>query len=209
MPGPQTQHKGKVYFTYLLFFFFWKSPRFSPVIFSVVPELVVLRTGHVEARDASVGARGRLQPGSIHVAACRESSKPWAPGVAPVRGGSPAKDGGGERPAAGRGGPAQVRRAVHGGVGTRQHVGLASWVGRAGGEAALLASHSPRHFSDSHGAGANGARIELSHGRAPRTPLLRASAARVLIIEPAPSRQPRAGARGRAAPAAQPAARAT
>ena len=112
----------------------------------------------VAPRDAPVRARRRLQPGSIHVAACWKPSKPWAPGVAPVGGGSPAKDGGGERQAAVRGDPAQGRRGVHGVVGTRWRVGLASWVARADA-AALFASYSPRHGRASDGARADGARM--------------------------------------------------
>lgn len=137
---------------------------------------------HVAPRDTPVRARRRLQPGSIHVAACWKPSKPWAPGVAPVGGGSPAKDGGGERQAAVRGDPAQGRRGVHGVVGTRWHVGLASWLARADA-AALFASYSPRHGRASDGARADGARITAitsAGSRASRAPLLRASAARVL-----------------------------
>jgi hypothetical protein len=115
----------------------------------------------VAPRHAPVRARRRLQPGSIHVAACWKPSKPWAPGVAPVGGSSPAKDGGGERQAAVRGDPAQGRRGVHGhGSSGRWRVG--AWVARADA-AALFASDSPRHGGASDGARAGGARMIAIH----------------------------------------------
>ena len=113
---------------------------------------------HVAPRDTPVRARRRLQPGSILLAACWKPSKPWAPGVAPVGGGAPAKDGGGERQAAVRGDPAQGRRDVHGVVGPRRPGGLASWLARPDA-AALVASCAPRQRGAADGARTHGAAI--------------------------------------------------